>query len=121
MFAVSLPYHLDALKQAAGRIALRYVDDMHDRVRRLIDERERLILELGARFVDVVPSQANYILFRVPGRRAHDVWQTLVEHSVIVRDISSFADLDDFLRVTVGTPVENDAFLAALDVVLAQS
>jgi histidinol-phosphate aminotransferase len=121
MFAVSLPYHLDALKQAAGRIALRYVDDMHDRVRRLIDERERLIVELGARFVDVVPSQANYILFRVPGRRAHDVWQTLVEQSVIVRDISSFADLDDFLRVTVGTPAENDAFLSALDVVLAQS
>ena len=38
-----------------------------------------------------------------------------------VADKSSFADLDDFLRVTVGTPAENDAFLAALDVVLAQA
>jgi histidinol-phosphate aminotransferase len=121
LFSVSLPYHLDALKQAAGRIALGYVDDMHDRVRRLVAERERLITELGARFVDVVPSQANYILFRVPGRGAHDVWETLVGQSVIVRDLSTFADLDDFLRVTVGTASENDLFLAALDVVLAES
>jgi histidinol-phosphate aminotransferase len=121
LFSVSLPYHLDALKQVAGRIALDYVDDMHDRVRRLVDERERLLAAFGARLVEVVPSQANFILFKVPGRHANEVWSTLVEHSVIVRDLSSYGDLEDFLRVTVGTPAENDAFLAALDVVLAKS
>jgi histidinol-phosphate aminotransferase len=121
LFSVSLPYHLDALKQAAGRITLGYVDDMHDRVKRLVDERERLLTALGSRPVEVVPSQANFILFRVPGRGAHDVWSMLVGHSVIVRDTSSFAELDDFLRVTVGTPAENDAFIAALDAVLAGS
>jgi histidinol-phosphate aminotransferase len=121
LFSVSLPYHLDALKQAAGRIALDYVDDMHDRVRRLVDERERLLSSLGDRLVEVVPSQANFILFKVPGRRAPEVWNTLVEHSVIVRDLSSYGDLEDFLRVTVGTPAENDSFLAALDVVLARA
>ena len=121
LFSVSLPYHLDALKQAAGRIALGYVDEMHDRVRRLVDERERLLESLGSRLVEVVPSQANFILFRVPGRGAHDVWDTLVAHSVIVRDLSTYADLEGFLRVTVGTPAENDAFLAALGAVLAGS
>jgi histidinol-phosphate aminotransferase len=120
LFSVSLPYHLDALKQAAGRIALEYVDDMHDRVERLVEERERLLVSLGSRLVEVVPSQANFILFRVPGQSAHDVWTTLVEHSVIVRDLTTYADLEGFLRVTVGTPLENDAFLAALDVVLAE-
>jgi histidinol-phosphate aminotransferase len=119
LFSVSLPYHLDALKQAAGRIALDYVDDMHDRVRRLVDERERLLASLASRLVEVVPSQANFILFRVPGRAAKEVWSTLVDQSVIVRDLSGFADLEGFLRVTVGTPLENDTFLAALDVVLA--
>ena len=122
MFSVSLPYHLDALKQAAGRIALRYVhDDMHDRVRRLVDERERLILELGG-LRRRRAERANFILFRVPGRRAHEVWETLVGQSVIVREpLDLRRDLDDFLRVTVGTPQENDLFLAALDVVLAES
>jgi histidinol-phosphate aminotransferase len=119
LFSVSLPYHLDALKQVAGRIALDYVEDMHDRVKRLVDERERLLSSLGAREVEVVQSQANFILFKVPGRRAGEVWRTLVEHSVIVRDLSSYGDLEDFLRVTVGTPDENDAFLVALDAVLA--
>lgn len=115
LFRVSLPYHLDALKQAAGRIALKYADEMHDRVRRLVGERERLLKELRARELDVAPSQANFILFRLPGHAAKDVWRSLVAHSVIVRDLSSYEDLPGFLRVTVGTPAENDAFLAALD------
>lgn len=119
LFIVSLPYHLDALKQAAGRIALDYVDDMHDRVRRLVDERERLLVELGRRSFDVTPSQANFILFRVPGHDAKEIWNALVRHSVIVRDLSSYVDLEGYLRVTVGTPIENDAFLDALDAALA--
>jgi histidinol-phosphate aminotransferase len=115
LFRVSLPYHLDSLKQAAGRIALHYADEMHDRVRRLVAERERLLHELRARELDVSPSQANFILFRVPGRGAREIWGTLVAHSVIVRDLSSYEDLPGFLRVTIGTPAENDAFLVALD------
>jgi len=121
LFSVSLPYHLDALKQAAGRLALDYVDDMHDRVRRLVAERERLLDELEGRLVETSPSQANFILFRVPGRSASVVWNALVGHSVIVRDLSSYDDLQGFLRVTVGTPQENDTFLAALDTVLASA
>ena len=121
LFSVSLPYHLDALKQAAGRIALEYVDDMNDRVRRLVGERDRLLVELGVRLIEATPSQANFILFRVPGRTAAEVWNTLVDHSVIVRDLSSYEDLQGFLRVTVGTPQENDAFLAAIDTVLTNA
>ena len=42
------------------------------------------------------------------------VWQALLDRGVLVRDCSSWPRLDDCLRVTVGTPAENDAFLAAL-------
>lgn len=119
LFRVSLPYHLDALKQAAGRIALNYADEMHDRVGRLVSERERLLKELRARALDVSPSQANFILFRVPEHAAKEIWRALVDHSVIVRDLSSYEDLPGFLRVTVGTPEENDAFLAALDAAIS--
>jgi histidinol-phosphate aminotransferase len=47
------------------------------------------------------------------------VWKGLVERSVLVRDCSSWPRLDGCLRVTVGTPAEDDAFLAALREVLA--
>ena len=43
------------------------------------------------------------------------VWQALLERSVLVRDCSSWPRLDGCLRVTIGTPTEDDAFLTALE------
>ena len=59
------------------------------------------------------PSGANFLLFRVDGD-AHELWQGLLEHGVLVRDFSRWPRVEQCLRVTVGTPAENDAFLAAL-------
>ena len=114
MERVALPYHLDALKQAAGLLALRYTDDMERRVSKLVEERGRLTAALTDLPVDCWPSDANFVLFRPQRRSGHDVWAGLLAHSVLVRDCSSWPRLADCLRVTVGTPEENDAFLAAL-------
>jgi histidinol-phosphate aminotransferase len=116
---VVLPYHLDAAKQVAGRLALRYVDDMDERVKAVVAERERISEAMAALGVDVVPSGANFVLFRprsIPGR---ELWQRLVDRSVLVRDCSGWPRLTDWLRVTVGTQEENDAFLTALSEALA--
>ena len=66
------------------------------------------------------PSGANFVLFRSgPARSSgREVWQGLVDRSVLVRDCSSWPRLDDCLRVTVGTPDENTEFLDALADVL---
>ena len=121
---VVLPYHLDAVKQIAGRLALRYADDMDRRVHDVVEQRERLIAAMSSMPVDVFPSGANFVLFRV--RRADSgsldgraVWQGLVDRSVLIRDCSSWPRLADCLRVTVGTAEENTAFLTALRDVFA--
>lgn len=111
---VVLPYHLDAAKQAAGRIALRFVDDMNDRVRLIVSERERVSAAMRALPVDVTPSGANFVLFRPQQRPGREVWQALLDRSVLVRDCSGWPRLANCLRVTIGTPEENDRFLAAL-------
>ncbi len=116
---VVLPYHLDALKQAAGRIALRFDDAMRSRVAGLVEERGRLLGRLVELPVDVWPSGANFVLFRPRGRAGGDVWSALLERSILVRDCSSWPRLDGCLRVTIGTPAEDDAFLTALEEVLA--
>ncbi len=111
---VTLPYHLDAAKQIAGTLALDYVDEMEARVAQVVAERERITAALLTLPVDVWPSGANFVLFRprtLPGR---DVWDGLLARSVLVRDCSGWPRLTDCLRVTVGTPAENDEFLAAL-------
>ncbi len=116
---VALPYHLDAFKQAAGRVALRYGDAMRARVSALVEERGRLVARLSDLSVTVWPSAANFVLFRPETKDGAQVWQALVERSVLVRDCSSWPRLDGFLRVTIGTPAEDDAFLAALEEILA--
>jgi histidinol-phosphate aminotransferase len=115
---VVLPYHLDAVKQLAGRIALRFVDDMDERVRLIVAERERLSTAMAAMSIDVTPSGANFILFRPLGMGGRELWQALLDRSVLVRDCSGWPRLTDCLRVTVGTPDENDAFLDALKEIL---
>ncbi len=111
---VVLPYHLDAAKQIAGRLALRFVDDMDERVKLIVAERERISEAMAAMEIDVVPSGANFVLFRPRHRTGRHVWQALLDRSVLVRDCSGWPRLTDCLRVTVGTPDENDAFLGAL-------
>jgi histidinol-phosphate aminotransferase len=115
---VVLPYHLDSVKQLAGLVALRYEDDMRLRVEGLVTERERLAAALGQLPVEQWPSGANFILFRPTRADGRKVWQGLLERGVLVRDTSSWPGLEGCLRVTVGTPAEDDTFLTALAEVL---
>jgi len=116
---VALPYHLDALKQAAGRLALGFSAQMEHRVASVVAERDRLVAALSRMPVQVWPSQANFVLWRPRQRRGQEVWQGLVARSVLVRDTSSWPGLQGCLRTTVGTMEENDRFLSALAEVLA--
>jgi histidinol-phosphate aminotransferase len=97
--------------------------------RSLLDEQAHAIKVERARLhgalermpaVQPFPSEANFILFRTAG--AERVFNGLKERGVLVKNLhGSHAALQDCLRVTVGTPAENDRFLAALEDSLAVS
>ena len=109
---VRLPYHLDALTQAAGLVALELPDDVTAHVVELSAERDRMYEEMSAiEGVHVWPSVANFLLFRTA---VSDLFDRLLGHGVLVRDFSDRPRLQGCLRVSVGTPSENDTFLSAL-------
>jgi histidinol-phosphate aminotransferase len=110
---VRLPYHLSALTQAAARAALQHAAQLQAGVDSIRTERDRLVSELTARGWEVVPSDANFVLF---GRFADapGLWQRLLDAGVLVRDVG----MPGWLRVTAGTPAECSAFLAAFDTVV---
>jgi histidinol-phosphate aminotransferase len=109
---VRLPYHLDAIKQVAGLVALEQADDFLGHRARTADERDRVHAVLAARDdVEVWPSAANFLLVRA---HVPDLFERLLGHGVLVRDFSTRPRLAGCLRVTIGTRAENDAFLTAL-------
>ena len=110
---VRLPYHLSSLTQAAARAALQHAGATLGSVALLRAERERVVAALVASGYDVVPSDANFVLF---GRFADAprAWRAFLDRGVLIRDVG----IPERLRVTVGTPEENDVFLqVAADVV----
>jgi histidinol-phosphate aminotransferase len=105
---VRLPYHLASLTQAAAVAALRHADATLASVATLVTERERVASALAELGRTVVPSDANFVLFgEFPD--AHESWQSYVDQGVLIRDVG----IAGHLRVTIGMPAENDAFLLA--------
>ena len=80
----------------------------------IVRERDRLSAAMSEFAVHVFPSGANFILFRTCDAPGQAVWQSLLDHGVLIRDCSGWPRLNDCLRVTIGTSAENDLFLSAL-------
>jgi histidinol-phosphate aminotransferase len=111
---VRLPYHLSALTQAVGLRALRHKGALMSHVVATERERERVAAALDRLpGVRVLPSDANFLCFETPVD-PRPLWRGLLERGVLVRDVSGYPTLERFLRVTIGTPAEDDAFLTAL-------
>ncbi|MER5254860.1 histidinol-phosphate transaminase [Streptomyces sp. NPDC002855] len=106
---VRLPYHLSAVTQATALAALEHTDTLLKYVEQLKRERDRLVGELRAIGYEVTDSDANFVQF---GRfeDSHTVWQRILDRGVLVRDNG----VPGWLRVSAGTPEENDAFLDAV-------
>ena len=110
-----LPYNINSLTQASAGFALKHKDVLDEQAARLRAGRALLLQELAALpGVRVWPSAANFILFRT-AKPADAVFAALRQQGVLIKNLSGAGGvLADCLRVTVGTPQENAAFLAAL-------
>jgi histidinol-phosphate aminotransferase len=119
LLRVRLPYHLDAITQLAGLVALEQEQGFLDHRQATVDERERVASAIvGMPGVEVLPSSANFLLLRTDRT---DVFDRLLDHGVLVRDLSSSVGRPGTWRVTVGTAEENDLLLAALAAVVGGS
>ncbi|MDO4613367.1 MAG: histidinol-phosphate transaminase [Actinomycetaceae bacterium] len=106
---VRLPYHLSAITQAAARAALSHADAQLDQVARLRHRRDELARYLVTQGFDVVDSDANFILFG-RFRDRHAVFSQLLERGILVREVGP----QGYLRVSIGTGSETEAFKRAL-------
>jgi histidinol-phosphate aminotransferase len=91
---------------------------IRERVEKVVQERERLFTVLrGMDKVDVRASRTNFLVFRTP-LSSNQMVERMAAEGVLIRNVGGYALLNDFVRVTVGTEPENQAFLVALKNVL---
>lgn len=113
MHRVREPFNVNSLAQAAAIAALDDTQHLEATLRLLREEKRKLVQALKEMKFSCVPSAANFILFRA-GPRAAELAQGLLKKGIIVRHMQAW-DLPEFLRVTVGLPEENDAFIQTLN------
>ena len=112
------PYNISVLNAEATLFALDHADEYQRQARLLCDERARLQRQLQALSgvqagVQVFASEANMILVRVPDSTS--AFERMKARGVLVKHIAGLHPLlANCLRLTVGTPGENDAMIAAL-------
>lgn len=112
LYKVKMPYNEDAFAQAVALACLERAPLFEARWAEARAERERLVAALSAkRGTTVLPSAANYLCARVEG--VDDLAGRLLEKDVLVRDVGGGRHLRGYARVTVGSPAENDAVIAA--------
>lgn len=113
---VRLPYNINSLTQASAEFALRHWAPFDEQARRIRADRDTLYRELASLAeVEAWPSSANFILFRPHARPASEVFAALQAAGILIKNLDGAGGrLAGCLRVTVGTPAENRAFLDAL-------
>lgn len=109
------PYNVNALTQNAGLVVLEHQDLLNQQITTIISERQRMFCALSAQAnLTVFASRANLLLLRVPN--AEHTFHTLKAAGILVKNLhGSHPLLSDCLRVTIGTPQENDRLLDTMN------
>lgn len=109
-----MPYSLNYFSMTAAEVALENLHLLQPLVEKIQHERNRLFSELQKiKGLNPIPSAANFFVVRtaIPPR---DVFQVLCEAGILIRDVSKAPMLSDYVRISVGTPEENNLLLATL-------
>jgi histidinol-phosphate aminotransferase len=116
---IRLPYNSNSLSQAAAKVILTNNEIVESQVQQIIKGREFLLEELkklqDKEGITLFHSNANFILFKTE-KDADIIHRKLTEEGVLIRNLNSEGPLKNCLRVTVGRPEENDAFIKALKI-----
>lgn len=110
-----LPYSVNVFAQVAAEVAMEHYDtELRPLVKQIIAERERLFAELSkVESLTPISSQANFMIVK-SATDPRRIFTELLEHDILVRDVSGYPMLRDYFRFSFGTPEENDQIMNAI-------
>ena len=116
---IKLPYSVNIFTLLGAEVLIRRWEMIKGWIAVIMQERERMFDALSRiKGLTPYPSSANFLLVELTGSTPGDIFRRLAERGILVRDVSSYPQLSQCLRITIGTPEENSALLTALQEVL---
>jgi histidinol-phosphate aminotransferase len=118
-----LPYNVNLVTLAAAEVALDHAPLLAQRTRALVETRDAFLPRLERiAGLTAYPTGANFVLIRCHALPARELFRRLLEeHGILVRDVSNAAELAECLRISIGTPEDMEAVLAALGDILGKA
>jgi histidinol-phosphate aminotransferase len=113
LMSVVLPYHLDVIRQHVGLILLSELEEISRRTKALICERERVSRALTGLGVQVLPSEADFVVFESPTAKT-GLGRELASLSVHIEVVEAPSQLCGWIMASVGSRSSNDALLRAV-------
>lgn len=113
-----MPYNINSLTQSIMNVALENFDLIEEKIDIILNERKKLkdgLLKIPG--IELYPSDANFFLLKV--RDADLLFNELVKKDILIRNLNSEGRLKNCVRITVGTPNENEKLLSALTSILS--
>ena len=113
---IRLPYNINSLTQLTATFAFKHLHVFDQQAEEICQQREYLLAQLSALdAVHVFPSQANFILFTLKADEAGEVFASLKQQGILIKNMGAMPGLPaNCLRVTVGTQIENVEFIKQL-------
>jgi histidinol-phosphate aminotransferase len=112
---VKLPYSVNTFTLTAAEVLISHWQRIRGWIETLVAEREReyaVLAEMGE--IRVYPSAANFLLFESLTKSPAELFSAILQKGILIRDVSSYPMLGRGMRVSIGTPDENNEFLTAL-------
>jgi len=116
-----LPYNINSLGQVSASFFLEHFHVFEEQAKKIRSNRSRMLAAMMSMDnIEVFPSQANFILLRVPNADA--TFEALKRHGILVKNLHAAGGLlENCLRVTIGTAEENDQFVASLKEIICET
>ncbi|QUW01984.1 histidinol-phosphate transaminase [Chloracidobacterium validum] len=108
-----LPYNVNFFSLVAAQVAVELYDtELRPLVEQILQERERLTAAMSdVTWVRLLPSHANFHLLHTPQVTPHRLFEALLGRGILIRDVSRYPLLGEYVRFNIGTPDENNALL----------
>ncbi len=110
------PNSVGELSVNLSRIALKNINWIENNVKEILSEKQSFIDRVSKiNNVEIIPSASNFMLLKFSNDNGSNIYEKLLHKGIVVRDVSGTKGLEDYIRINIGLPDENNKLIQAIE------